>query len=66
MGQSDKASQASIPIKSDGVRTASNCVMKSVYDIGGMPNINNPVALVLRPKKTQRRSLILNDAETIV
>jgi len=39
MGQSGKASQAPIPIKSDGVRTAPNCVMKSVYDIGGMPRI---------------------------
>ena len=28
-------------------------------------NINNPVALVVRPKKIQRRSFIRNDVETI-
>jgi hypothetical protein len=33
--------------------------MKSVYDIGGMPNINNPVALVLRPKKHKEEVLFL-------
>ena len=48
MGQSGKASQAPIPIKSNDVRTASICAMKSLYDIWGMPY----ATLVLTENKT--------------
>ena len=36
MGQPSKASQVSYSINTNGVRTTSNCLMKSVYDIGRM------------------------------